>query len=112
MFEQINNIETLKEKVNQEGITLVYFGQPTCSVCHSLKPQIKEKFASLSDDIQFLDVDTTIVPEVSGEYQVMGVPIILLFVDGREYLRRARFIRVNELFEDVVKINNGVKGID
>lgn len=111
MFEQVKEINKLNELVAKDGLTLVYFSQPNCSVCHGLKPQVEAKLAEFSDDITFLDVNTDDIPEVSGEYQVMTVPVILLFLDGKEYLRKARFVPVAELYADVKKIVDGVRSM-
>ncbi|MGY3703431.1 hypothetical protein BW731_11425 [Vagococcus martis] len=112
MFKQVKEINKLNELVQKEGLTLVYFSQPNCSVCHGLKPQVKSKLAEFSEDITFLDVNTFDIPEVSGEYQVMTVPVILLFLDGKEYLRKARFVPVVELYNDVKKIVDGVNSMN
>lgn len=111
MFENIYEIEQLNEKVNKEGLALVYFGQPNCSVCHGLKPQVEKKLAEFSDDMSFVEVNTFDIPEVSGEYQVMTVPVILLFLDGKEYLRKVRFVPIQELYNDVKKVVDGVKSM-
>lgn len=112
MFKQITSIETLNNDINNQTLSLVYFGQPNCSVCHGLKPQIETKLAEFSEDISFMEVNTLEVPEVSGDYQVMTVPVVLLFVEGKEYMRKARFVPMQELYHNVQKIVEGVKGMD
>lgn len=112
MFKQVSNIDELNNLVQNNEMVMVYFSQPTCSVCHGLKPQVEKKLAEFTDDMLFLDVNTLEVPEVTGEYQVMTVPVMLLFIDGKEYMRKARFIRMDELYQDVKKINNGVKSVN
>jgi len=112
MFVKMKEIKELNEKVKEKGLTLVYFGQPNCSVCHGLKPQVEKKLSEFSKDIQFLEVNTQDIPEVSGEYQVMTVPVILLFLDGKEYLRKARFVPIQELYTDIKKIVDGVKSMN
>lgn len=111
MFEKVYDINQLNEQVSQEGLTMVYFGQPNCSVCHGLKPQVEKKLAEFSEDVTFLEVNTFDIPEVSGKYQVMTVPVILLFLDGREYLRKARFVPIEELYKDIKKIVDGVNSM-
>lgn len=111
MFTQVKNIDTLNEEVQKNRLTLVYFGQPNCSVCHGLKPQVEKKLAEFQTDITFLEVNTLDIPEVSRDYQVMTVPVILLFVEGKEYLRKARFVPINELYTQVKKIRDGVLGL-
>ena len=109
MFEKIKNIETLNEKVKHSELAFVYFGHPECSVCHGLKPQIDKKLSVFKEDINFLEVNTFDIPEVAGEYSVMTVPVVILFVNGKEYLRQARFVPVQQLYEQVEKIVNGIK---
>jgi len=111
MFEKVLSIDVLEDKVNRKGLTLVYFGQPNCSVCHGLKPQVEKKLVEFKEDMQFLEVNTLEVPEVTGVYQVMTVPVILLFVDGKEYMRKARFVPIQELYHDVKKVVDGVKSM-
>ncbi|MBO0429023.1 thioredoxin family protein [Vagococcus fluvialis] len=109
MFEKVNNMNTLKENIASDELVFVYFGHPECSVCHGLKPQIKNKLAVFSEDIDFYEVNTFEIPEVAGEFSVMTVPVVILFVNGKEYLRQARFVPVQTLFEQVEKIVNGIK---
>lgn len=111
MFKQVKELNELNDLVSSQGLVLVYFSQPNCSVCHGLKPQVEAKLKEFSDDIAFLDVNTEDIPEVSGEYQVMTVPVILLFLDGREYMRKARFVPIAELYVDVKKIVTGVNSM-
>lgn len=111
MFTEVNKFNTLIEMIEGNSLTLVYFGQPNCSVCHGLKPQVEQRLSEFSEDITFIEVNTLEIPEVSGKYQVMTVPVILLFVDGKEYFRRARFIPIQELYQQVSKIVEGVKSM-
>ncbi|MBO0477983.1 thioredoxin family protein [Vagococcus sp. DIV0080] len=110
MFEKMTTINQLNERINQSEITFVYFGHPDCSVCHGLKPQIDAKLNKFEKDILFLDVNTFEIPEVAGEYSVMTVPVVILFVNGKEYLRQARFVPVQDLYNQVEKIVTGIKG--
>ena len=108
MFKKMTNLETLKNEVNSSELSFVYFGQPGCSVCHGLKPQVENKLKSFQEEVNFLEVNTLDIPEVAGEFSVMTVPVVILFVEGKEYLRRARFVPIKELYEDVNKIVQGV----
>lgn len=109
MFEKVTNINSLKEKISSSELSFVYFGHPECSVCHGLKPQIDKKLSVFSQDVSFYEVNTFDIPEVAGEYSIMTVPVVLLFVNGKEYLRQARFVPVQQLYEQIEKIVNGYK---
>lgn len=109
MFQKVNNMDRLKGNIAKAELAFVYFGHPECSVCHGLKPQINSKLAEFSDDVSFYEVNTFEMPEVAGEYSIMTVPVILLFVNGKEYLRQGRFVPINQLYEQVSKIVSGYK---
>lgn len=108
MFQKISDIQSLEEKIKQNKLVFVYFGQPGCSVCHSLKPQIEKKLSTYQNDVLFLEVNTLEIPEVAGAFQIMTAPVTLLFVEGQEYMRKARIIPLNDLEQSVAKIVTGV----
>ena len=49
--------------------------------------------------------------EVAGEFQVLTVPVVLLFVEGKEYLRKARIIQTAQFKSEVEKIVTGYLSI-
>lgn len=107
MFEVVDNIHELNQKVANSHLSFVYFGHPECSVCHGLKPQIDQKLKEFGNDVNFYEVNTFVVPEVAGDYSIMTVPVVLLFVEGKEYLRQARFVPIQPLYEQMKKIVTG-----
>lgn len=111
MFKKIYDINKLKEEITASELCFVYFGQPNCSVCHGLKPQIDHKLSEFKEEITFLEVNTFDIPEVAGEYSIMTVPVVLLFVDGKEYLRQARFVPIQNLYEQTKKIVDGLNKV-
>lgn len=108
MFKKIESIEEIRKIIASNEFTFVYFTQPNCSVCHGLKPQVESKLKEFEHEMTFIEVDAVEVPQVSGEFAVMTAPVILLFVEGKEYMRKARFIPVQELYHDVKKIIEGM----
>lgn len=98
----------LTQKINDSHLSFVYFGHPECSVCHGLKPQVSEKLKSFQSEVNFYEINTAEVPEVAGMYSIMTVPVVLLFVEGKEYLRLARFIPIQPLYDQMTKIVTGI----
>ncbi|MDT8718756.1 thioredoxin family protein [Clostridium sp. 19966] len=37
------------------------------------------------------------LPSIAGKFSVFALPCILIFLEGKEILREARFISINEL---------------
>ncbi len=112
MFNYYTTIEDVRTVIRDNPLVFLYIGQPNCSVCHSLKPQLERLLAEFQDDIMFVELDAMATPEVASEYQVMAVPALLLFYEGHEYLRKARIVNTGELYESVKKVVAGVRSLD
>ena len=50
------------------------------------------------------------VEEIAGFLMAFTVPVLVLYVDGREYLREARIVQVEKFRDDVAKIYEGIFG--
>ncbi|RSD25546.1 thioredoxin [Mesobacillus subterraneus] len=50
------------------------------------------------------------VEEIAGFLMAFTVPVLVLYADGREYLREARIVQVEKFREDVAKIHEGFFG--
>lgn len=76
--------------IEEGSLVLLYLSMPNCSVCHAVQPRIKQMFEDT--DLPMLALDAFEVPEVAGTFQVMTAPAILVFYQGKEVHRQARFI--------------------
>lgn len=106
-FKDAQNLEELKSHVNEHDLALLFFYGQQCSVCHAVLPQIKpivERFSS----IETMQADVEKLPEISGEYTVFTIPVVLLFVKGKEVMRFARFIEKKKLEEQLEKITHAL----
>ena len=90
------NIDFQQLIVDNRGVVL-YFATNSCSVGEALEPKVisllDEKFPKLI----FCFIDMNVAPEFSAEHQVFVEPTILLFIDGKEFLRKSRHIGIAEL---------------
>lgn len=93
---EIHSFEKLHHYLETEQFLMVYISREHCSVCHALKPQIEEITASFPAlTVLFVSADT--LPETASEFEVFTAPALLLFVNGKERWRGARFIRRDEI---------------
>lgn len=105
MFTSLHTMTEVKQFIAQNKLAFLYVTQPNCSVCHGLLPQLEpllEKF----EKIATAQVDATEVQEAAGQFGLFTAPVALLFVDGKEYIRKARFIPLQELEHDMKRIYN------
>lgn len=91
----IKSFEHWLEVSAQEKQLLLFVKTNNCSVCDGLYPQIEV----LQDDydVPFYRVNVVDVPEVAGQLSLFAAPVVLLFNEGHEYARFARFVQADEL---------------
>lgn len=99
-MEQIFSIDVLKNAIENNAVVLVYFSAPYCNVCKVLKPKIIELFVKYPE-VKIFYVDLEQLKEASGIYSVFSLPTILVFIEGKEYLRESRNISLFEFEEKV-----------
>lgn len=101
---QLDTHKSLKEfelaKRKEEGL-LVYFSHEACNVCKVLKPKVKDMLDKEFPNMKMTYADTVITPEIAGQNGIFTVPTILVFFDGREYIRKSRNIGLEELKREI-----------
>lgn len=93
----------LERFMNEDGLRFIYVMHSKCSVCHDLFPQVKEMLQSFPH-IHFGKIQLDEVPETAGFLSVFTVPALLLFVNGKETIRIARFVHLDELREKITRV--------
>lgn len=94
-MKQIGSFDEWMEYVERERALLLFVKTDNCSVCEGLYPQVKALKVGFS--IPFYKVNVAEVPEIAGQFSLFTAPVVLLFNEGKEYARFARFIRIEEL---------------
>ena len=62
---------------------LVDFTAVWCQPCKMLDPIIKQLATDWDGKVKFLKLDVDDSPQIAMDYQVMGVPTLMLFKDGQ-----------------------------
>ncbi len=97
----ISTLDELHSYIRDEMATLVYFSSPGCGVCQVLRPKIMEAMQQHYPKIRCLHVDLSITPDIGAAFQVLAAPTILLFLDGKEFIRKYRTISVDGLLQEI-----------
>lgn len=100
---QAQTIEEAQNFVETEHFAFIYVSRVDCGVCHAVLPQVKNLLEDYPQ-VKLLEVDADKVPGVAGAFSVLTVPALLMFVDGKEMLRKARFVVMSELEREVAQI--------
>ncbi|KXH81706.1 thioredoxin family protein [Sporosarcina sp. HYO08] len=91
----IDSYAEWQDILQQENAFLLFMKMENCSVCDGLLPQVMELKKDF--DLPFYVVRAEDVPEIAGQLQIFTAPVVLLFNEGKEYARFARFVQMEEL---------------
>ena len=96
-------METIENIIKEKPAVALYFSAPTCNVCHALKPKL---FAALQENFKELEIVSIDVSEdqaVAAHYSVFAIPTLLVFLGGREFLRKSRHMSVDEVVSEIAR---------
>lgn len=101
MFTEIKSFEEFLTLKESEPALLGYFSTEACNVCKVLKPKVAELIQSEFPEIKLVYIKSDIFPEIAAQNQVFAAPSILVFFQGREYIRKSRNIGISELYNEI-----------
>lgn len=97
MYTEIASFEEFLKLKKEEPALLAYFSTEACNVCKVLKPKVAELIQSEFSKIKLVYIQSDRLPEVAAQNQVFAAPTIIVYFDGREYIRKSRNIGIGEL---------------
>jgi thiol-disulfide isomerase/thioredoxin len=102
-FPTVRDLAELEQTIREHLGALVYFSTPDCGVCRTLRPKVESLVAERFPALVGRYVDCAAHPEVAARFQVFSVPVILVFFDGREWLRQGRATSVAALAAGIAR---------
>jgi len=97
----LTDLNELKSKLQEEMAMVLYFSSPSCSVCHVLKPKLMQALEDAYPTIGRYHADISLTPEIAAEFQVFSAPTIIVFLEGREFIRKGRALSVDGLLQEI-----------
>lgn len=82
-------MSTFSEIINKEQPVLVDFFATWCGPCQTLSPILKQVKDELGDAVSVIKIDIDKNQAIASQFQVRGVPLLLLFKNGKEVWRQA-----------------------
>lgn len=71
------------EVLQDKGLVLVDFWAVWCGPCKMIAPIVEELSKEYAGKVKVAKLNTDENPEVSGRYQIMGIPTLMFFKDGK-----------------------------
>lgn len=101
MFTEVSSFDDFLALKEKEMALLCYFSTEACNVCKVLKPKVVELIENEFPKIKLVYIQSDKQPEVAAQNRVFAAPTIIVYFEGREYIRKSRNIGIMELQNEI-----------
>lgn len=97
----ISSAAQYEQAVQSQPAVAVYFRGSNCAVCTALLPKLEAMLADCFPRIPLTVVDSETAPELAAQNTILTVPALLVYLDGKVFLREIRHISLDRLRNDL-----------
>lgn len=102
MQDKINTMKSsFKDIINSDTPVLVDFFADWCGPCKMLAPILKQVKDEMGEAVKIIKIDVDKNPALASQFQVRGVPTMILFKNGNQLWRQSGVLQKNEIISIV-----------
>ena len=102
------------KKMNTNFADIIQSGKPVlvdffatwCGPCQMLAPILKQVKDSLGERITIIKIDVDKNQQMAAQYQVRGVPTMILFQNGKQLWRQSGVLTKEEILKTILEKSN------
>ncbi len=106
LFKKIEIMSSFNDIIQSDQPVLVDFFATWCGPCQMLAPILKEVKANLGERISIIKIDVDKNQAVAAQYQVRGVPTMILFQNGKPLWRQSGVMSKEDIIKIIVEKSN------
>jgi thioredoxin 1 len=99
-------MSSFQDVLNSGKPVLVDFFATWCGPCKMMAPILKQTKEVLGDKATIIKVDVDRNPEAAQQFDVQGVPTLILFKDGKVKWRQSGVVQTNALVQVIKQFGN------
>ena len=99
-------IQDIEKLTTEKAAVLLYFYNDNCAPCKILRPKVQELVQDNFPNIEFRLINAEQFPATSAQFGVFASPALLVFFEGKEYIRESKNISIGELHDKIERIYN------
>ena len=85
--------------ISSHKLVLVDFSAEWCGPCKMLAPILKQVKEELGNEVKIIKIDVDKNQVLASKYQVMGVPTLILYKEGKQVWRQSGVLQKLELVQ-------------
>lgn len=93
-----------KEIINHKGYALVDFWATWCPPCRMMAPVLESAEQQLGDKINFVKVDVDEQQQLATEFDIMSIPTLVVFKDGKPVKRMSGYRPLDTFVEELKSV--------
>lgn len=98
-------MSNFSEIINQPKPVLVDFFAEWCGPCKMMSPILKEVKDELGENVSIIKIDVDKNPSLASQYQVRGVPTLVLYNKGQQVWRQSGLVQKREIISIIQKVS-------
>jgi thioredoxin 1 len=106
MYQNIETLQEFEQLVADRPAVLAWFSTLDCNVCKVLKPKVMELIMSEFSEISLVYVEINLQPEIAAQNRIFAVPTLVIYFDGKEFIRKSRNFGLDELRQELQRPYN------
>ena len=103
MVLEINTESFNREVLSQDGVVVVDFFANWCGPCRKLAPILEEVETELASKVKFAKINTDDNLEIAKQYQVSGLPTLMVFKNGEPVERWVGLMPKSSIITNIEK---------
>ena len=97
--------QSFGELINSDHPVIVDFFAEWCGPCKMMAPILKQTKDQLGDKVTILKIDIDKNPEAAEQFQIRGVPTLILFKKGQVQWRQSGVVPANTLVNVINQVH-------
>lgn len=94
----------IQDFIKNNTAILLYFYNDNCAPCKILRPKVQDMIEADFPKIQFKLINAEQYAATAVQYDVFSSPTLLIFFEGKEYIRESKNISISELHDKTERI--------